>query len=575
MVNVQKHKLFPSLLLLTITGIFSACTDETEQIGIHNGTPIDINVGVNTESRAVITGNSLPDGSQIGVTVVDKTGTGYQSQDYNNVCYQAVNEDGAQIWKVQSRGDILLSGETGTLYAYYPWAEAVNNIKQIAVDVDEGDQKDWMVAQPVTDLSDAQATAAIKMQHMLSNFKLSFYKDNYSGKGVVSAVTIRSNGFATTGTLDATTGAFTGYGDTHTLTREFATTLGTDKASAAPCNIMVVPNTVAAPVTVCVTVDGKTYSSVTSSLALAKGKSYNYAMKLSSTGLDITEVSVTDWQTRDLGETEFKPVGGNQSSAYSDWIILTYKVDDASRPINIFGTHLSMDYVAGMMIQENTSRAAGEPQVVTPSVLYTFSNIGEHTVYIKFKDETKIPPNSFDYCSNITSVIFPNSVQIIESQAFIGCVSLKEITFGTGLKKIETCAFNDCAVLAKMTFNGTTAPKFYTDVLVGIDTDEGIIIVPKGCEAAYENFKAHVFDMLIYNVWKCLEEGYVYEDGLYYSEDEKTLLEADMSVSGDIVIKEGVTKIAAYAFYRCADITSVTMPASLKSIAPAAFYGCI
>ena len=346
MVNVQKHKLFLSLLLLTITGIFSACTNDTGHLGIYDGTPLDINVGVNTiESRAVITGNSLPDGSKIGVTVVDQSGTGYQDQDYNNVCYQAVTEDGSQKWKVQSRGDILLSGEAGTLYAYYPWSSAVSNIKQIAVNMDETDQKDWMVAQPVSNLSDAQATAAVKMQHMLSNFKLSFYKDNYSGKGEVTAVTMRSNGFTTTGTLDATTGAFIAYGKAHTLTRIFTTTLGTDKAAATPCNIMVVPNTVAAPITVSVTVDGNTYSSVTSSLTLAKAKSYNYAMKLSSTGLDITEVTLTDWNTRDLGETEFKPEGAEQQDPYADYIKLTYNITDASEPVKIFYYYDGIEYI--------------------------------------------------------------------------------------------------------------------------------------------------------------------------------------------------------------------------------------
>ena len=308
MVNVQKHKLLLSLLLCTITGIFTACTDDTESISNHNGTPLSINVGVDTpQSRALIAGNSLPDGSQIGVSVVDASGTDYQDQDYNNVCYQAVTEDGTQKWKVQSRSDILLSGEAGTLYAYYPWTAAATDFTQIAVNMDEADQKDWMVAEPITNLSDAQATAAVKMKHMLTNFKLSFYKDNYSGKGEVTAVTIRSNAFATTGTLDATTGTFAAYGDGHTLTRTFATTLGTDKTAATACNVMVVPNTVAAPVTISVTVDGNTYSSVTSSLTLEKAKSCNYAMKLSSTGLSITEVTLTDWQTTDLGNTEFEP----------------------------------------------------------------------------------------------------------------------------------------------------------------------------------------------------------------------------------------------------------------------------
>ena len=342
MVNVQKHKLLLFLLLCTITGIFTACTNDTESIGNHNGTPLFINVGVDTpQSRAVITGNSLLDGSQIGVSVVDASGTDYQDQDYNNVCYQAVTEDGTQKWKVQSRSDILLSGEAGTLYAYYPWTAAATDFTQIAVNMDEVDQKDWMVAEPITNLSDAQATAAVKMKHMLTNFKLSFYKDNYSGKGEVTAVTIRSNAFATTGTLDATTGTFAAYGDGHTLTRTFTTTLGTDKTAAAACNVMVVPNTVAAPVTISVTVDGNTYSSVTSSLTLEKAKSYNYSMKLSSTGLNITEVTLTDWQTTDLGNTDFEPVRSWNNLADG-----VYAVSTEGSPVDVANADASCVAVA-------------------------------------------------------------------------------------------------------------------------------------------------------------------------------------------------------------------------------------
>lgn len=306
MVNVQNNKLILSLLLCAVTGIFTACTDETEHLGQQGGTPLSIQVGVNTtQSRAIVTGNSLADGSQIGVAVVDGTGTGYQDQVYNNICYTGQTVDGVQQWV--STDNILLSGEEGTLYAYHPWSSAVTDLSSIAVNMDETDQKDWMVAAPVTDLSDAQSTAAVKMDHVLSNFKLAFYKGNYSGKGVVSAVKIRSNAFAVTGTLDAVAGGFTAYGSTHELSRDFSTTLGTDKTTAEACDVMVVPNNEAGAVTVSVTVDGMTYSSVTAALTLEKGISYNYIMQLTSSGLQITEVTLTDWQTTELGETEFKP----------------------------------------------------------------------------------------------------------------------------------------------------------------------------------------------------------------------------------------------------------------------------
>ena len=533
-------------LMLVAFAAMTACTDDTESIGNHNSTPLSINVGVDTpQSRALIAGNSLPDGSQIGVSVVDASGTNYQDQDYNNVCYQAVTEDGTQKWKVQSRSDILLSGEAGTLYAYYPWTAAVTDFTQIAVNMDEAEQKDWMVAEPITNLSDAQATAAVKMKHMLTNFKLSFYKDNYSGKGEVTAVTIRSNAFATTGTLDATTGTFAAYGDGHTLTRTFATTLGTDKTAATACNVMVVPNTVAAPVTISVTVDGNTYSSVTSSLTLEKAKSYNYAMKLSSTGLNITEVTLTDWQTTDLGDTEFKPEQGTSQDTYGDWVQATYTVTDNSTSTQIFYRYFDIAKVEEMLILENAgSRAVAEPVVVTPANTYQFTTTGTHTVYIKFADMTMIPQSVFKSCTQLFSVVVPESVT-----------------------KVEYSVFSYCSKLHKIEFKSLSAPILGNDVFwlvnkgCNLYVSEGAIGYEEWCTS--DNY-------LIY-----LEKGsYVEENSFYYSLDGKKLLGNNKKVTGKVSIKEGVEEIGPYAVSRMYDITGVDFPATVLDIKIGAFEGC-
>ena len=567
MVNVQKHKLFLSLLLLTITGIFSACTDDTEQFGIHNGTPLNINVGVNTtESRAIITGNSLPEGSQIGVTVVDQSGNGYQDQNYNNVCYQAVTEDGSQKWRVQSRSDILLSGEAGTLYAYYPWSSAVSDIKQIAVNMDETDQKDWMVAQPVTNLSDAQATAAVKMEHMLTNFKLSFYKDNYSGKGEVTAVTIRSNGFATTATLDATTGAFTAYGDAHTLTRPFATTLGTDKAAAAPCNIMVVPNTVAAPVTVSVTVDGKTYSSVTSSLTLAKAKSYNYAMKLSSTGLDIAEVTLTDWNTRDLGETEFKPEGAEQQESYDDWVKLTYKIEDVSEPVNLFCYYYESWEENGEFYEELTSldlNLLDEVVIkdigkITPAYKFMFSTPGEYTVYVKFKDMTTIPDYAFAFCGSLIDFELPNSVTTIGDMTF-AFTGLYQVNIPGSVKYIGLWGFQDCDNLETVILNNGIL-EIEQQAFYGCNNLKNVVLpntINKLSEMLFSDCKG-LENISIPNSVKVLE-NHVF-DGC--------------SALVSVELPTTLTTISYSVFGGCSSLTSLTLPATLTSIGEEVFEAC-
>ena len=292
-------------MLMTLLA-FTACTNEAEDAGQFLGQQLKINVGVNQhQGRAVVTGNNLVDASEIGVTVVDATGTAYQKQDYNNVRYTASTVDDKQVWTPDK--DVTLSGEPATLYAYYPWVEGTD-IGAIPVDMTEQEQKDWMYATPVENLNDANATANVTLHHALANFKLTVYKEEYSGAGQLSDFTLISDAFATGGTLNAKTGLFTAYtGEGATLARSVDYTL-TDKASATPFDCMVVPTGDEAAITASVTVDGHTYTSTTAPITLAKGKAYELVLKLTSTGLEVNEVTLTDWEKVDLGETDFQPI---------------------------------------------------------------------------------------------------------------------------------------------------------------------------------------------------------------------------------------------------------------------------
>ena len=135
-------------LLLTTCAAFTACTDEVENISQESRAALQLSVGVNQPtSRAIVEGKALPNESQIGVSVVDNTGTAYQNQNYNNVLYTAAEVEGKQTWSTTA--NVTLSGEEATLYAYYPYAAGAD-ITAIPVDMTETDQKDWMYATPVT-----------------------------------------------------------------------------------------------------------------------------------------------------------------------------------------------------------------------------------------------------------------------------------------------------------------------------------------------------------------------------------------------------------------------------------------
>ena len=75
--------------------------------------------------------------------------------------------------------------------------------------------------------------------------------------------------------------------------------------------------------------------------------------------------------------------------------------------------------------------------------------------------------------------------------------------------------------------------------------------------------------------WEFIEaDSYIYENGIYYSPDGKTILANDGSLSGLLSIKNGVTHIEANAFANCDNITDIVMPESVISIGEKAFIGC-
>ena len=519
-------------LLLTTCAVFTACTDEVESISQQNRATLQLNVGVNQPtSRAIVEGKTLPNTAQIGVSVVDATGTAYQQQNYNNVLYTAAEVEGKQTWSTTA--NVTLSGEEATLYAYYPYAEGAD-ITAIPVDMTETDQKDWMYATPVTGLSDGKSTAEVKLNHALTDLRLTFYKENYSGKGEVTDFTIQSTGIAVGGTLNAKTGEIIlPATPVNTITRTAAFTL-TDKASATPIDVMLIPTGTEAPVNVSVTVDGHTYSASTTAFTLQKAKAYNYVMKLSSTGLEVTSVALTDWNEKNLGDATFEP---EQPEDYSTWVKATYNVVTTSSATDLLGFS-NMALVSEMAVLENGgSRAVAEPVVVTSANTYQFATTGMHTVYVKFVDMTKIPDYAFARCNELTEVTIPNSVQTIGKWAFLESSKLKKATFGSGIKTIEIGAFQACKQLIAVKLGSnveTIENQAFKDCMGMIELELGIGLKTIG-QAAFN---------------RCYK------------------------LSGALVIPEGVTHIGESAFSRCERLTEIIIGSGVKTIGANTFSGC-
>lgn len=69
----------------------------------------------------------------------------------------------------------------------------------------------------------------------------------------------------------------------------------------------------------------------------------------------------------------------------------------------------------------------------------------------------QISREAFYHCTNITSVIIPNTVERIEQWAFCGCRNLRTVTIGTNLDYIGTYTFLYCDSIDTVYYNATNA----------------------------------------------------------------------------------------------------------------------
>lgn len=144
---------------------------------------------------------------------------------------------------------------------------------------------------------------------------------------------------------------------------------------------------------------------------------------------------------------------------------------------------------------------------------------------------TVLGNSTFQYCtqaSDIESVTLPDSLTTIEKNAFYNCEKLKSVTIPQNVSSIGLAAFV-----------------------------EGL------SESSLTEIKVDP------------ENPYFSEkDGVVFSKDGTKLIVFPSGRSGDYQIPDGTVSVGDYAFYYCVNVSSITVPGSVRSLGEGTFGNC-
>ncbi len=196
-----------------------------------------------------------------------------------------------------------------------------------------------------------------------------------------------------------------------------------------------------------------------------------------------------------------------------------------------------------------------------------------------------IERGTFNGCSALKSISMPN-VTWIESSAFMWCTSLTSIELSADFAKIDGEAFYKCENLETVICKAATPPSCGEKTWTEVPIYKGYLYVPEESIETYKNTEPwsgfKYIESLPASSGTCGENlSWKFEDGVLTISGtgdmeftESVPWEAYMPAIQSVVIEEGVTSIASYAFYEAGGLTSVSLPSTLTMIGALAFASC-
>lgn len=184
---------------------------------------------------------------------------------------------------------------------------------------------------------------------------------------------------------------------------------------------------------------------------------------------------------------------------------------------------------------------------------------------------TSIGADTFRGCSKLEKIILPNTITSIGLDCFAECHALSSINLPTGLSKIELGTFNGCSSLDEIVIPSSVTTiemdAFYKCTgLTQVTIPEKLVNLSPTAFAGCSKLTAFT-----------VVEGnpvYTSSDGILYSKDKSTLIAyPNGKIASSVTIADHVKSIGPEVFVGVSNLKSVVFPGGLTSIGNNAFRG--
>ncbi|MCR5350632.1 MAG: leucine-rich repeat domain-containing protein, partial [Acholeplasmatales bacterium] len=214
---------------------------------------------------------------------------------------------------------------------------------------------------------------------------------------------------------------------------------------------------------------------------------------------------------------------------------------------------------------------------------------------------TSIGDYAFSRCKNLIEIDFPLSLEKIGDYAFSRCSSLRNIFIPENVSSIDSYTFRDCTAVSKVLVDKNNIyydSRDNCNAIIEKDNDKLIFAcknatIPEGVKSIGEYAFASLTEFNIVipaSVTNISSEAFFecdkissisvdFNNKVYDSRENcNGIIETETNTllfgCSKTIIPDGIAAIERHAFYKCDDLKSITIPASVKRVGANAFESC-